>query len=141
MFDVVASTCLLSQLISAVVSTVGERHPQFLEAIQGVRLGHLRLLADLIVPGGKGLLITDIVSSDTFPVLGTVPHEALPGVLVQLLRVQNFFHGLSPSVMMSVLRNDPFLASRVEALEGIPPWRWDLGVRVYAVLGLTWKRK
>lgn len=51
-FDVVASTCLLSQLIKSIVDTIGEDHPQFVEVIQAIRLGHLRLLLRLMDSGG-----------------------------------------------------------------------------------------
>lgn len=53
-FDVVASTCLLSQLIKSIVDTIGEDHPQFVEVIQAIRLGHLRLLLKLLNSGGWG---------------------------------------------------------------------------------------
>lgn len=39
-FEGVASTCLLSQLIKIVVDTIGENHPQFLEVMQAILLGH-----------------------------------------------------------------------------------------------------
>ena len=47
-FDLVASTCLLSQLIFGIVRTAGAEHPRFIEAVQATRLGHLRLLAGLV---------------------------------------------------------------------------------------------
>ena len=76
-FDVVASTCLLSQLMGGVVHTVGSAHPRFVESLQAVRTGHLRLLAHLIAPGGSGVLITDVLSSDTVPTLGSLPEERI----------------------------------------------------------------
>jgi hypothetical protein len=139
-FDVVASTCLLSQLILAVVHAVGERHPRFLELLQAVRAGHLRLLANLIAPGGAGVLITDVVSSDTFPALGSVAEETFPGVLAQLIRERNFFHGVNPSVLVSLFRTDPVLAREVAGLEPLRPWRWDLGPRLYAVCALKLRK-
>jgi hypothetical protein len=135
-FEVVASTCLLSQLIGAVVQTVGEHHPRFLELVQAVRAGHLRLLTQLIAPGGMGVLITDVVSSDTAPALSSVPEEALSNVLAQLIRERNFFHGLNPAVLISLFRSDPILSSRVANLEPIGPWHWNLGPRCYVICAL-----
>ena len=43
-FEIVVSTCILSQLIEAVTQSVGVAHPRFLELVQAVRVGHLRLL-------------------------------------------------------------------------------------------------
>ncbi len=138
-FDVVASTCLLSQLVLSVVRTVGEAHPRFLEAIQAIRAGHLRLLANLVAPGGTGVLITDVVSSDTFPPLGSVPDASLPQVLAKLIADHNFFHGVNPAVLARFFRTDPVVAPQVTALEMVPPWLWDLGPRVYAVCALTFR--
>src|SRR5947209_20163185 len=66
-FDVVASTCLLSQLIGNAFHSIGEAHPRFPEVVRAIRLGHLRLLATLARPGGRVVLVTDVVSSDRSP--------------------------------------------------------------------------
>lgn len=68
-FDFVASTCLLTQLIGSLVNSVGENHPRFVELVQAIRAGHLRLMMSLLRPGGTAALITDIVSSETCPTL------------------------------------------------------------------------
>ncbi|HEY7155491.1 MAG TPA: hypothetical protein VH575_16125 [Gemmataceae bacterium] len=135
-YDVVASTCLLSQLIRGVVMSAGESHPRFLQAVQAVRAGHLRLLAGLVAGGGLGLLITDLVSSESYPALGTVPENLLPGVLARLIQEHNFFHGLNPGVLASFFRSDPVVAPQISKLELIQPWLWDLGSRVYGVCAL-----
>lgn len=139
-FDVAASTCLLSQLIRLVVRTAGEGHPRFIQALQAVRAGHLRLLAQLATPAGWGLLITDIVSSGSFPSLGSVPEAALPGVLTRLVREGNFFHGLNPAVLASLFRSDPVLAPQVGEVEELPPWCWDFGPHVYGVCALRFRK-
>lgn len=139
-FEIVASTCLLSQLIDAVMQTVGESHPRFLELVQAVRAGHLRLLTELIAPGGVGVLMTDVVSSDTVPDLVSVPERALSRKLVQLIRERNFFHGLNPAVLVSLLGSDPVLSSRVAKVEPILPWHWNFGPRCYAVCAMkVWR--
>jgi hypothetical protein len=140
-FDMVASTCLLSELLDAVVHSVGEWHPRFLELLQAVRFGHLRLLIDLIAPGGTGVLITDFVSSRTYPDLGSVPEDALPGVLAGLVRDRNFFHGLNPRALHSLFHTDPTLSAELAAVEAAPPWRWTLHGRVYAVYAFTLRRR
>jgi hypothetical protein len=138
-FDVTASVGLLSQLMLAVVQTLGEQHRHFVDALRAVRLGHLRLLADLTVPGGTGVLITDLVSSDTFPTLASVPQNALAGVLAQLIQAHNFFHGVNPAAIAAAIRADPILADRVSKLESVPPWLWNFGPRTYAVVALNWR--
>lgn len=74
-FDLVASTCLLSQLIGNAFHALGERHPQFLAVVQAIRAGHLRLLTSLAAPGGLAILITDLASSNTFAPLAFLPES------------------------------------------------------------------
>ena len=50
--DVVASVGLLTQLIDAVIRSVGEAHPRFWDLVSAVRLQHLLLLLELTRPGG-----------------------------------------------------------------------------------------
>jgi hypothetical protein len=139
-FDVVASTCLLTQLLGVLTVTVGEGHPRFLELLQAIRAGHLRLLTGLIGPGGSGVLITDIVSADSFPALTSVTEAALPGILPRLIQQRNFFHGVNPAILTALFRTDPVLASQVAELQPLPPWRWQLGARLYAVWAIKVRR-
>jgi hypothetical protein len=140
-FEVVASTCLLSQLINAIVRTAGERHPRFVELVQAIRLGHLRLLNHLTSPAGLEILATDVVSSETCSALLTIADETLPSLITQLIREHNFFHGVNPAVLESVYRTDPMLGVEVSQVELIRPWRWDIGPRVYAVFALKVRKR
>ncbi len=74
-FDTTASICLLSQIIHSVVLSLGENHPRFIDLMTAVRLRHLRLLAELTAPGGRAILITDVVSSESCPALIHAPQE------------------------------------------------------------------
>ena len=56
--DVVASVCLLSQILERFILEIGPEHPRLLELVQQVRHAHLRLLIDQLNPSGTGLLIT-----------------------------------------------------------------------------------
>jgi hypothetical protein len=140
-FDTVASVCLLSQLIHSVVLTLGAEHPRFLDVLTAVRLRHLRMMQELLKPGGTAVLVTDVVSSDTCPALVTVSEAQLPALVRQLIESRNFFHGLNPAVIAQLLRSDPQLAPRIEDLQFVPPWRWDLGPRQYAVYVVQWKAR
>jgi hypothetical protein len=135
-FDVAASVCLLSQLIDGIVASLGERHPAFLDLLQAVRGRHLQLLADATAPGGTGLLITDVVSTDTAPGLASVPDDQLEPALVALVHAGNLFHGLHPAVIANELQRDP----RVRSVEILKPWLWDFGVRQYGVVAIRFRR-
>jgi hypothetical protein len=130
-FDVVASLCLLSQLVESIVASLGEEHSQFLDLIKAVREAHLRLLAGLAAPRGTAFLVTDIVSSDSCAGLAETPSAELPRLLVALIEQGNFFHGVNPAVLDWLLRHD--LAKEIESVEPIPPWLWDANLRMYAV--------
>ena len=138
-FDAVASTCLLSQLIANMKHAIGESHPRFIETVQSIRIGHLRLLARLVRPGGWGTLITDVVSSDTLPNLKSLPEPALQELMPGLNRDRNFFHGVNPAVLRSLFRQDPILSALTTELEGIPPWRWDFQIRMYLVIAFRFR--
>lgn len=138
-FESVASTCLLSQLIANIKHSIGENHPRFIEAVQSIRLGHLRLLARLVRPGGWGTLVTDVVSSDTLPNLKSLPENALRELMPVLNRGRNFFHGVNPAILWPLFRQDPLLAAATADLEGIPPWRWDFQIRMYLVVAFRFR--
>ena len=139
-FEIVASTCVLSQLIETVTQSVGVAHPRFLELIQAVRIGHLRLLMHLVAPGGAGVLISDVVSSDTVPALGAISDKELPGAVVKLLKARNFFHGVNPAIVTPLFKTDPILSPQITELQVARPWRWNFGSRLYIVYAFkAWK--
>ncbi|QDT90600.1 hypothetical protein [Gimesia algae] len=135
-YDVVCSTCILSQLILQVVHAVGETHPQFEELMVAVREQHFRSVLDLIGEGGAGLIISDFVSSESAADLKDVPDFQFTQYLSQLLSSRNFFHGVHPGLLFAQLKGKAPLAKLVQDVEMLPPWRWDLGARQYAVAGL-----
>ena len=140
-FDVVASVGLLTQLIDSALMAVGAIASQSLEIVQAIRLRHLRLLVELTRPGGEALLVTEVVSSDTYRPLYGVSAAELPAVLRCLIEQRNFFTGTNPAVIEALFREDPVLAGRVEHVEVLPPWKWQFISRVYAVVGYRVRRK
>ena len=139
-FDVVCSTCILSQLILQVIHAIGETDPRFEELMQAVRAQHYRTVVDLITPGGSGLIVSDFVSSESAADLKQVPDFQFTQYLSQLLSSRNFFHGVHPGILLSQLQGKSPLARQVCNLEMLPPWRWDLGMRQYAVAGIRFER-
>lgn len=133
---VVASVCLLSQLFDAVKQSLGDQHPQYLHLVQALRQQHLRQLVRLCQPGGRLLLVTDFVSSDTCPDLTAVAEGELPGFASRQIAASNFFTGLNPFVLRSLLDSDAWLASRLTAPRLTSPWLWQHPARTYAVCAL-----
>ena len=140
-FDVVASTTLLTQLISLAVKALGSSHPSLTDVVLAVRDGHLRLLARLLRPRGIALLVTDVVSSDTLPELAVVKPEALGGLLDTTLALGNFFTGANPYALVAALRRDSVLCKAATDVSMVGPWRWHVGRRrSYLVVALSFRR-
>jgi hypothetical protein len=131
-FDVVASTCLLSQLIGSLSLTLTDRHPQFLDAVKAIRTGHLWTMASLLRPGGRAALIIDVVSSDTLPELTMTSDADAPRLVDAAIKAGNFFTGLNPAVIHGFIKSSPMF----ENVAFVPPWIWHCGPRAYAVYAL-----
>ena len=138
-FDRVASTCLLTQLIDTASHSLGDGHSQFGAVIRAIRSGHLRLLARLASSQSEAVLVNDVVSSDTFPTLSSFPEPDLPDLLIRLANAGNFIQGAHPKALITALRADPALCSKVTSLESTPPWLWRLHARHYLVWALTFR--
>jgi hypothetical protein len=139
--DQVVSACVLSQIIDALSLLVGQQHPQLPILLQAVRRGHLKRMLDWLVPGGVGVLITDVVSSETVPVLEQIPEQQLPPLLHQCLQTGNFFAGLHPGQMMQDLSHYEPISNLVKDVSIIPPWKWQLGPRFYAVYAVSFRKR
>lgn len=140
-FDVVASTTLLTQLISLAVNALGSSHPNLTDVVLAIRNGHLRLLARLLRPRGIALLVTDVVSSDTLPELAIAKPDALGGLLDITLALGNFFPGADPYALAAALRRDSVLCKAATDVFMVGPWRWQVGpLRSYLVVALSFRR-
>lgn len=138
--DVIASTCVLSQLVDAAVRTIGDWHPRFFDIVRAIRQSHWRLMVGQLRDGGCGLLFTDFVSSDTCPELLHTAEESLLALIARLIAERNFFTGLNPLAMCAALAEDAELQGRVSELRLLPPWTWQQAARTYAVTVLEFRR-
>ena len=119
-FEVVASMCLLSQIIDSVVSMTGPGAVP-LELVRALRQRHLRLLAELLLPGGAGILVTDFAlerggarqPQPASPPPGSAP--ASPG---------GAFLGTSPEELCALTSNDPILRTQLCQARVSPSWLW-----------------
>jgi SAM-dependent methyltransferase len=136
-FDVVASTCLLSQLIGSLVQALTDRHPQFLDAVKAIRLGHFRTIASLLRPGGRAVFVSDVVSSDTCPELLAMSDANVRGLVTAAINAGNFFTGLNPAVILGLMKSDAVIGPLFRDVADIPPWVWHCGPRAYAVQAIT----
>jgi len=141
-FDLVVSTSLTTQLLSGVVNSLGDDSPYKNFMMLAIRDGHLKLMENLIRPGGAGVLITDFVSSDTLPELTTIDNapESVLATARKAIDQRNFFTGTNPWAMKDALAKliaeDPF-----EPWSIAPPWRWKIGEqRSYLVTAINFSK-
>jgi len=141
-FDVVLSSCLLSQLIEPVHRLVGKGHLKLGALSAGMRLHHLRGIVDLLAPGGRAVLALDVATSDRCPELARAKERELPDLMRHLLGAGRAFSALDPAVLLEVLRRHPQVAPRVEDVRVSAPWVWHMGVRrCFLVYGLEFRRR
>lgn len=129
-FDLVVSTCIVSQLLE----TVSRLHPPGSRrdrAMLRVRNAHVRLLTDLISPGGTGIVVTDMAEAVVDPGADEPRGPASSGESEQMER---YFLGLGPKGLEDALREVPRAAESLRGLKQVEPWTWRLdAVRRYLV--------
>jgi hypothetical protein len=137
-FDVVISPCVLSQLLCGVRAAVGKAHPAWPVLKAALRLRHLRTVASLLAPGGRGVLVVDLSSTSALPGLDRAREEELEDLMRMCVRERKCFRGLEPTEIAAVIRNDAWMRARLG--EGVvsAPWLWHLGWgKAFLVYGMT----
>ena len=138
-WDIVVSTCLLSQLIESTTSTTSATSANTQTASQmavEVSDQHLRLMTRMLADGGTGILVSDFVSSDSLPELLHVSDDQIPSVAQRCLVNGNFFSGTNPFPIRSKLESEFAFRAKIAT-----PWRWWLGKRAFLVYALEFTFK
>jgi len=137
-FDVVCSACVLSQLIDQVAQRFGSEPERCFSQALLTRALHINLMLILLRTGGRGVLVSDMVSSDSAPSLLSAPAQGLPKLMAQLVADKNFFTGLNP---FALLKSDPQLAPLIARVVWHAPWLWQLAARrVYLTIACSFQR-
>lgn len=124
-FDLVISTCVLSQIMETVgrlnLDDLAER-----ELMLQVRDRHLVLMSEMVVPGGAGVVVTDMSSSCCIPDLSECPEANTPDLMRSLIRTGSCFTGLSPGAVSRALDQTTRIEGRIQDRELTRPWLWQL---------------
>ncbi|HVU53162.1 MAG TPA: hypothetical protein VHL80_20905 [Polyangia bacterium] len=140
-FDVVVSDCFLSQVAWTCFTALGDG-ALLMNVLDVALAAHLRALVALARPGGRCVLATDVVSSESQPLerlLAELDGEAL---LARLEARRELFSGTSPALARLMLAQDPALARHVEDVRLAAPWLWRVSrSRTVLVYALTFERR
>jgi hypothetical protein len=142
-FDVVVSTCALSQLAVPYHRTWILPAPSWAQLHDAVTAVHLSTLAGATEPGGAGLLVFDVLSSRQVPALRELagaPQDALDAFLVERAAEQGSLGAdPEPEALLRRLRS-PGLERLVDSPRLTKPWLWDIGAESQLVYGLMFRR-
>lgn len=122
-FDVTVSLGVLTQLLQAIVDA-GFAPDEVPHVSLALRDKHLRDLVRLTRPGGRCILVTDIVSSATAPQLLHETEMDLESEMARLVAARNFFTGTNPYRIVAVLEDDPAFHKDVCDVHLFDPWLW-----------------
>jgi hypothetical protein len=141
-FDVVISTCFLSQLMQSAFHSLGERHPQLHIIACALAVAHVRSVAQLVAPGGAAHLITDAASTDTYPLVDLWDQQPPLALLEHLEATDNVFSGTGLSFLRRILATDRQVAPLVGLPQVVEPWLWHFHEdRTYLVYALSVRRR
>ena len=141
-FDVVVSACVMSQMQLSVLNTLGDRHQLFQAVRHTLSVTHLRTLARLIRPGGRGVFAADVVASDHLPIEATASPSEIRSVFDRIVSEGNVIYVSHPGVLRAIALDDPALKRQIE-LGGIADvWLWRQGPqRTFMVYALDINRR
>jgi SAM-dependent methyltransferase len=140
-FDVVASTCLLTQLQLSLLQLLGDTHQLFVALREFLSLTHLRTLALLTKPGGRALLVTDLCEAAVFPAGRPKDDADLAPLMEELVTKGHVIHSSHPGPIQVTLDDDPVLNRSFDTAQLSPPWLWQNGpTRRFLVYALTLPR-
>ena len=123
-FDVVASTCVLTQMAFELRDGLGGQH-KMLGAIRlSMVLTHLRSLVALTAPGGASVLACDLASSSHFPLDQLPADAALLDVMGQIIESESFYASANPNLILQLWEQDELLQLSTTEPDLFDPWLW-----------------
>jgi len=136
------SACVLSQVMHTCNRVLGPETLQLEIIACALVIAHLRLVGQLLRPGGTGVVVTDTVSSESYALEELWGERSPLALLDHLEETENFLSGTSPSFLRRVLRTDEVLRKTVDPPRLIEPWLWRLDDRLTLLAyALVFERK
>ncbi len=136
-FDVVLSSCLLSQLFFPLKETLLLGLPDWQRLFAAVERAHLATVAALTRSGGTGVLALDVASSNKLPELTAhadpATWEGLAGPIGLAIAARKVALTPDPQELLSLLAQPP-LAAQIERPRLTDPWVWTVTPELHALV-------
>jgi len=126
--DVVVSASCITQMQLSVLQALGDKH-QLFDAVRHVLAAtHLHTLHALTKPGGRALLVTDVLSASRYAPLAALPPETnLLKLLSELMAAEQMIYIARPGLFHLLQREDPLLRQSSTLSAPLAAWRWQNG--------------
>jgi hypothetical protein len=140
-FDLVVSSCVLTQMAFRLLGALGEAHPMLGLARLSLVRTHLATLLGLTARGGTSLFVSDLTSSTSFPLEPRREGESMFDVMGDIVEKGAFYHAANPNLIEEVVERDPVLRAMTGYPELLEPWLWTGAFdRTYFVYALRFRR-
>jgi hypothetical protein len=141
-FDVVASTCLITQIQRAPVAILGDAHRLFEAVRHTLTVTHLRVLHALTRPGGSALFVSDVSADRITSLPEDDPTTNFAPLVSALVLEGNVFQVAAPDLIRGVVKDDPVLSKDIRASPVLDAWFWLNGpANRFLVYALELERK
>jgi hypothetical protein len=127
--------------VLSAVRALGETDARLLPVALGLRHAHFALLVRMLAPGGAGVFVSDLVSSDSCPELLTCNDQDAASLMGTAIRMRNFFTGLNPYAILQMLVDTSELNAQVACVRLHEPWIWPIGKRAALAYAITFRRR
>ncbi len=141
-YDVVVSGSFITQMQLSVLQALGEQHRLF-DALRHILTAtHLHTLYELLEPGGRAVLITDVLSNQSYPALDEVPPDAdMLRLLGQMISAEQMIYTARPGLFHMLHQQDPLLGRNSVLGPPIAAWLWQNGPGIrFLVYAMVLKR-
>jgi hypothetical protein len=126
--DVVVSASCITQMQLSVLQALGDSHQLFDAVRHLLAATHLHTLHALTKPGGRALLITDVLSSTRHAPLAALPldTDALE-LLRQVMSAEQMIYIARPGLFHLLQQQDPLLSETSSLSVPLAAWLWQNG--------------
>jgi hypothetical protein len=127
-FDLVVSACTITQMQLSVLTALGDAHRLFDAVRHTLALTHLHTLFELTVPGGRALLVTDVLSNQNYRYLDKLGVDAnVMQILTDVIAAERVIYVARPGLFHLLARQDPVLGKRSTLSPPLAAWLWRNG--------------